>query len=71
MDLTNIDKSVLKSIIQEIIKEDPRLFKEIIKEILVENQVIAAEDPAERRKRLEDIIDRNFDKYDTVFKKLA
>jgi uncharacterized membrane protein len=51
--------------------ENRSLFKEIIEEILIENQVIISENQAERRKRVERIITKNFDKYDDVFKALA
>jgi len=71
MDLKNIDKRLLKSIIKEIIKEDISIFKETIKEILVENKVIVSEAQAERRKRLEKLIDDDFKQYDEVFKALA
>ena len=71
MDAQNIDKSVLKSIIREIIKEDISLFKETIKEILVENQIIVSKEQKDRRERLEKLIDDDFRKYDEVFKALA
>lgn len=71
MDVKNIDKNLLKEIIKEIIKEDISLFKETIKEILVEHKVIVSEQQAERRKRLEKLIDDDFKKYDEVFKALA
>ncbi len=51
--------------------EDMDLFKETIKEILAEHQIITTEDQAERRKKLEKMIDDDFDKYDEVFKALA
>lgn len=71
MDVQNIDKSVLKSIIREILKEDMSLFKDIIKEVLMENQVIVSKEQKERRGKLEKLIDDDFEKYDEVFKALA
>lgn len=71
MDLGKIDKSVLKTLIKEILKEDIAIFKDVIKEILVENQVITSKDQENRRKRLELMIDQDFDKYNDVFKALA
>jgi len=71
MDVKNIDKSVLKAIIREIIKEDISLFKDTIKEILVENQIIVSSEQKERRERLEKLINDDFKKYDEVFKALA
>ena len=71
MDIQNIDKSVLKTIIREIIKEDISLFKDTIKEILLENQIIVSTEQKERREKLEKLIDDDFKKYDEVFKALA
>jgi hypothetical protein len=71
MDANNIDRRELKAIVKEIMMEDMDLFKETIKEILAEHQIITTEDQAERRKKLEKMIDDDFDKYDEVFKALA
>ena len=71
MNIQNIDRAILKSIIQEIIKEDVTLFKETIKEVLIEHQVIVAEEQVERRNRLERFLDDDFERYDEVFKALA
>lgn len=71
MDAKNIDKTVLKSIIREILLENKSLFKETIKEILIENQIIVSNEQKERRERLEKMIDNDFEKYDDVFKALA
>ena len=71
MDLGNIDRIALKSIIKEILKEDISLFKDVLKEILIENQVIASKDQENRRKLLEKMISDDFDKYDDTFRVLA
>ena len=71
MDITKIDKAVLKSIVREIIKEDRTLVKEIIEEILIENQVIVTKEQRNRRKKVDQLIAMNFDKYEEVFKALA
>jgi len=71
MDVSNLDRNQLKSIIREILKEDIGLFKDIIKEILIDNQVITTDEQQQRRARLEKLIDEDFDKYDDVFKSLA
>lgn len=71
MSIQDIDRRALKAVIAEILFENPKYFKELIKEILVENQVIITEEQANRRKRLESIINEDFDKYDEVFKSLA
>ena len=71
MNLGKIDKAILKSIIKEILTEDVSLFKDIIKEILEENQVISTKEQSEKRSRLEQLIDKDFNKYDEEFKALA
>ena len=71
MDLGKIDRIALKAIIKEILKEDISLFKDVVKEVLLENQIIASKEQGERRKRLENMIDQDFDKYSDVFKSLA
>lgn len=71
MDLGNIDRIALKSIIKEILKEDITLFKDVLKEILIENQVITSQEQENRRKLLEKMISDDFDKYDDTFRALA
>ncbi len=71
MNMEHIDRMELKTIIREILKEDISLFKDVIREILAENQIITTTEQAERRKKLERLIDEDFDKYDEVFKALA
>lgn len=64
-------KKALKSFFKEILLEEPKFFKEILTEILEENQVSSSDEQAERRKKIEAMIDEDFDKYDEVFKALA
>lgn len=71
MDLGKVDKIALKAILKEILLEDISLFKDVIKEILAENQVITSKDQEKRRKKLEMLIDQDFDNYNDVFKALA
>ncbi len=71
MDLNKIDRATLKEVIKEIIAEDATLLKEVVKELLVENQIIVADEQDTRRKKIEQLINEDFDKYDDVFKALA
>lgn len=71
MNLEKVDRAVLKSIIKEALREDTTLFKDIIKEIIIENQVVVSKGQEERRKKLEKMIQEDFEKYDDVFKALA
>ena len=71
MSLGNLERTELKILLKEILREDASLFKDVIKEILIENQVIVSDNQAARRKKLEAMINEDFDKYDDVFKALA
>ena len=66
-----MERSELKILLKEIIREDSNLLKDVIKEILIENQIIVSDEQAARRKKLETMINEDFDKYDDVFKALA
>jgi len=48
MDTDRIDKMALKSIVREILIEEPGLLKDIIKEIFVENNIIETKEKEER-----------------------
>ena len=78
--IEKLDKTGLKNMIKEVLKEDKTFLKEIINEILIEEKLIAPkpEDEDEellkaqkRRKRVIQIINNNFYNYDSVFKALA
>jgi len=71
MELGKLDRATLKSVLKKILKEDINLFKEVLKEILAENQVISSENQADRRKKIESIINDDFTRYEDVFKALA
>ncbi|MFK7809686.1 MAG: hypothetical protein AB8F74_17910 [Saprospiraceae bacterium] len=71
MDLSKMDRTTLKSLLKEIVTEDISLFKKVLKEILQENQIISSKEQEDRRKKLERLINDDFDKYDDVFKALA
>lgn len=71
MQKQDIDKTQLKSVVREILTEEPTLFKSVVREILIDHQIIVSEDQRERRARIEKMIDEDFDQYDEVFKSLA
>lgn len=71
MNLEGIKKAELKSLIKEILLEDFSIFKELIKEILAENQIITSDEQAQRRAKIEAMINDDFDKYDEVFQQLT
>ncbi|MCB0594715.1 MAG: hypothetical protein H6557_15865 [Lewinellaceae bacterium] len=71
MELSKMDRTVLKEIIRELLLEDSIIFKKIIEEILEENKIIISGEQMKRRKLVEKMIQEDFDKYDEVFKELA
>ncbi|MGB1206474.1 MAG: hypothetical protein ACPG5B_12550 [Chitinophagales bacterium] len=78
MNIEKLDKTDLKNMIKEVLKEDKTFLKEIINEILIEEKLIAPKPEDEellkaqkRRKRVIQIINNNFYDYDGVFKALA
>jgi len=71
MNIEKVDKEVLKSVITEVLIENPNYFKEILTEILSENSIIDSNVRNERSSRLKEMIQEDFDKYGEVFKSLA
>lgn len=71
MNIEKVDKEVLKSVITEVLIENPKYFKEILSEILSENSIIEWNAKNERSSRLKEMIKEDFDKYEDVFKSLA
>ncbi|MCR9103339.1 MAG: hypothetical protein NXI25_25550 [bacterium] len=71
MNIEKVDKEVLKSVITEVLIENPNYFKEILTEILSENSIIDSNVKNERSSRLKEMIQEDFDKYGAVFKSLA
>ena len=70
--MTNqVDKNILKSVVKEILSEDTQFFKSIIKEILTENKIITSDEQQSRRAKLEAMIQEDFDRFESVFQKLA
>ncbi|MEQ8706157.1 MAG: hypothetical protein RIC19_19655 [Phaeodactylibacter sp.] len=71
MNIEKVDKEVLKSVITEVLIENPNYFKEILTEILSENSIIDPKVKNNRSSRLKEMIQEDFDKYGEVFKSLA
>lgn len=71
MNIEKVDKEVLKSVITEVLIENPNYFKEILAEILSENSIIESNVNNDRSSRLKEMIQEDFDKYGKVFKSLA
>jgi Tfp pilus assembly pilus retraction ATPase PilT len=71
MNIEKVDKEILKSVITEVLIENPNYFKEILTEILSENSIIKSNVNNNRSSRLKEMIQEDFDKYGEVFKSLA
>ena len=71
MNLEHVDKETLKSVVTEVLLENPNFFKSILTEILQENLVIEPQDGKDRVAKLKAMIQEDFDRYDEVFKSLA
>jgi len=68
MNTVKVDRATLKAAIKEILLEDRSILKDVVKEILAEHLKQAKE---ERLKKLDKIIDEDFEEYDEVFRALA
>jgi len=66
MNIQNVDRLLLKSVLIEILKEQPHLLKSVVEEIIKEKSNEELDE-----KELIKIIDKDFEKYDDVFKALA
>lgn len=66
MNIQDVDRSLLKSVLIEILKEQPHLLKSVVKEIIQEKNNDELDE-----KELIKMIDKDFDKYDDVFRALA
>jgi len=66
-----MDKATLKSRLKELFKENPEVFKEIVEEILHENQSVTPKNQENRRRKIEKMINDDFDQFEDTFKALA
>ncbi|MFT6321532.1 MAG: hypothetical protein ACJAT4_002462 [Granulosicoccus sp.] len=66
MNIQNVDRSLLKSVLIEILKEQPHLLKSVVEEIIKEKN-----NDELNEKELIKMIDKDFEEYDDVFRALA
>ncbi len=69
MNIQNVDRDLLKSVLIEILKEQPQLLKSVIQEIIKEKTSQKEEELSEEE--IIKLIDKDFEKYDDVFRALA
>ncbi len=71
MNLDQTDRSVLKEVLKEILKEDVSLFKQALREILAEHQSDQPVHQENREEKIKQLLSEDFDTYEEVFKALA
>jgi hypothetical protein len=71
VDLTNLDKDTLKSLIKEVLKEEPQLLKSLISQVLIENDLIPLPDSEPRTKRFNMNLDDDLEGFGDIFKAIA
>lgn len=71
MEIENVDRETLKSVITEILLENPGYFKKVLVEIMEEHQLIESSEEDERTSKLRKMIQDDFDQYEDVFQSLA
>lgn len=71
MDLKLTDRAVLKELIKEILREDISIFKTALKEIIEEEVVSEDENITDRQRKIKALIQKDFDKFEDVYKALA
>ena len=72
MGIDTINKEMLKAALKELIQEDPSILTSSLRELIHESTTSASTETAEqRRDRIQSLIQKDFDKYDDVFRALA
>jgi hypothetical protein len=71
VDLTNLDKDTLKSLIKEVLKEEPQLLKSLISQVLIEHDLIPLPDSEPRTKRFNMNLDDDLEGFGDIFKAIA
>lgn len=68
---TLTERDLLKSVVLEVLRQEPALLKAVVQEVLIENNIIVSTDQAARRKEIEAMILEDFDEIGDVYKALA
>lgn len=71
MQIENVDRETLKSVITEILLENPAYFKKVLVEIMEEHKLIEPAQEDERSSKIRKMIQDDFDQYEDVFQSLA
>lgn len=65
------DRDLLKSIVLEVLREEPAMLKALVREVLIENNIVVSTEQAENRKEIEKLILEDFEEIGEVYKALA
>jgi hypothetical protein len=65
------NRELVKSVILEVLRQDPTLLKSVVKEVLMENNIVVSAEQAENRKEIEKMILEDFEEIGDVYKSLA
>jgi hypothetical protein len=68
---TLTDREMLKSVVLEVLREEPMLLKAVVTEVLKENNIVVSLEQAVRRKEIEALILEDFEEIGDVYKALA
>jgi hypothetical protein len=71
VDLNNLDKDTLKSLIKDVLKEEPQLLKSLISQVLMENDLLPLPDSEPRTKRFNMNLDDDLEGFGDIFKAIA
>ncbi len=69
MSTLKVDKDVLKSVVKEVLVENPLILKNVLIEVFSEINRYENEDT--RLNKIKEMIEEDFNQYDDVFKALA
>lgn len=68
---TLTERELLKSVVLEVLRQEPSLLKAVVKEVLIENNIVVSTEQDARRKEIEEFIQADFEEIGDVYKALA
>ena len=68
---TLTERDLLKSVVLEVLREEPALLKAVVREVLIENNIVVSTEQDARRKEIEALILEDFNEIGDVYKALA
>lgn len=68
---TVLDKDIVKQALRELIREEPATFRTLLKEVFVEEQISEAEEQICRKEKFDQLLKKNFQRFDKTYRALA